>query len=152
MTPLILKIFPIKIRLKNRLQILNILIFNNFLALSYAQNTIKNEGIKDSINSRKDTLLPKKKEVLEAVVKYSAKNIRTDIPTKMSYLNQEAKIDYQDMKIEADYISIDWNTGMVFARGKQDEKGKLIEPVKLPRQEKPMKQIVSALIIKRRKP
>lgn len=130
MTPLILKIFPIKIRLKNRLQILNILIFNNFLALSYAQNTIKNEGITDSINSRKDTLLPKKKEVLEAVVKYSAKNIRTDIPKKMSYLNQEAKIDYQDMKIEADYISIDWNTGMVFARGKQDEKGKLIEPVK----------------------
>lgn len=129
MTPLILKLIIIKIGFKNRLHILNILIFNSFLALCFAQNTVNNEVITDSI-PKKDTLIQKDKEVLEAVVKYSADNIRTDVPKKMSYLNKQAKISYQDMNIEADYISIDWNTGVIFARGKLDEKGKLIEPVK----------------------
>jgi hypothetical protein len=40
----------------------------------------------------------------------------------MSYLNTNAEVSYQDMKIEADYIQIDWDKGMIFARGKVDSR------------------------------
>ena len=35
---------------------------------------------------------------------------------------------YGDMKIEADYIQIDWDKGMIFTRGKLDSLGKVKEP------------------------
>ncbi len=66
---------------------------------------------------------------MESVVKTTADGIRNDIPKRMTYLNKSARIVYQDMQIEADYISIDWDSGMIFARGKLDDKGKVIEPV-----------------------
>ena len=113
---------------KNRLHILIFLIFNSFLVICFAQETTKNEVINDTIP--KTDSLPKKKEALEAIVRYSADNIRSDIPKRMSYLNHNAKINYQDMTIEADYISVDWDTGNIFARGKLDENGKLTETVK----------------------
>ena len=37
---------------------------------------------------------------------------------KMSYLNQNAEVSYQDMKINADYIQIDWDKGLIL----QEEK------------------------------
>lgn len=117
----------IKIKFKNRLQILIILIFNNFLAVFYAQELSKNERIATSI-AVKDTLVSKP-ESLQDVVNASADNIRNDIPKRMTYLNKNASIQYQDMKINADYISVDWNTGEVFARGKLNEAGKVIERV-----------------------
>lgn len=126
MTPTIINISRIRLRSKNRLQILIILIFNSFLANVNAQNNDRKEGVNDSI-SRKDTLV--KKEALEGVVKYSADNIRNDIPKKMSFLNTTAKINYLDMDIAADYITIDWSTGNIFARGLLDDKGKIKEPV-----------------------
>jgi hypothetical protein len=43
---------------------------------------------------------------------------------KDDYLNTNAEVSYQDMKIEADYIQIDWDKGMIFARGKLDSLGK----------------------------
>jgi hypothetical protein len=46
----------------------------------------------------------------------------------MSYLNQNAEVSYQDMKINADYIQIDWDKGLIFARGKVDSIGKITEP------------------------
>jgi lipopolysaccharide assembly outer membrane protein LptD (OstA) len=42
----------------------------------------------------------------------------------MTYLNTNAEVTYQDMKIEADYIQIDWDKGMIYARGKVDSTGK----------------------------
>lgn len=70
------------------------------------------------------------KEQLEDVVQSKADNIRNDVRNKISYLNQNAEVKYQDMQINADYISIDWTTGDVYARGKLNEKGKVIEPAK----------------------
>jgi hypothetical protein len=32
---------------------------------------------------------------------------------KDDYLNTNAEVSYQDMKIEADYIQIDWDKGMI---------------------------------------
>ena len=69
------------------------------------------------------------KEQLEDIVQSKAEKIRNDIPKKMTYLNQKAQVKYQDIQIDADYISIDWTSGNVFARGKLDEKGRVIESV-----------------------
>lgn len=116
----------VKTGFKNILQILIILIFNNFLAHLNAQNLTENKIVNDSI-SKSDTVILKK-EQLESVVKTKADRIRNDIPKKMTYLNKNAQVQYQDMQIDADYISIDWNKSLVFARGELDSLGKIKKP------------------------
>lgn len=111
---------------KNILHILIILIFNSFLAHSNAQNLSENKIVKDTIR-RSDTVVLKK-EQLEAVVQTKADNIRNDIPKKMTYLNKKAQVKYQDMQIDADYISIDWDKSLIFARGELDSLGKIKNP------------------------
>ncbi len=111
---------------KNILQILIILIFNNFLAVLNAQNLPQNKIVNDTI-PKSDTILLKK-EQLEAVVKTKADNIRNDIPKKMTYLNKNAQVTYQDMIIDADYISIDWDKSLIFARGELDSLGRTKVP------------------------
>ena len=127
MSPLLINIKRIKIGFKNILQILIILIFNNILAILNAQNLPKNERVTTSV-SQKDTVIAAN-EQLRDIVEFTSDFQRTDPPKKMTYLNKNAVVTYQDMKIMADYISIDWSTGKVFARGKQDEKGRVTEPV-----------------------
>ncbi|MDP9956660.1 lipopolysaccharide assembly outer membrane protein LptD (OstA) [Epilithonimonas hungarica] len=82
---------------------------------------------KDSLNLKKDTILPK--EQLEDVVKMKAeyKN-SSSITNKQTTLHKNAQIIYQDMQIDADYIRFEWETGKIYARGEQDEKGKIIKP------------------------
>lgn len=46
----------------------------------------------------------------------------------MTYLNKNAQIQYQDMRIDADYINIDWETGIIYARGEIDSLGNIIKP------------------------
>ncbi|MEY8758628.1 putative LPS assembly protein LptD [Chryseobacterium tongliaoense] len=114
--------------LKNILQILIILIFNNFLAQKTPEKLPENKVINDTI-SKKDTIVAKK-EALDDVLQTKADNIRRDFPKKMIYLNQKAQVIYQDMQIDADYISIDEQKNLIYARGKQDSLGKkIIEPV-----------------------
>ncbi|MBU8883290.1 LPS-assembly protein LptD [Kaistella sp. DKR-2] len=111
---------------KNILHILIILIFNSFLAHSNAQNLSENKIVNDTI--RKSDTVVLKKEQLEAVVQTKADNIRNDIPKKMTYLNKKAQVKYQDMQIDADYISIDWDKSLIFARGELDSLGKIKNP------------------------
>ncbi len=111
---------------KNRLLILIILIFNNFLAFANAQNLPENKGVNDTITLA-DTLRTTP-ERLEDVVESKADNIRNDIPKKMTYLNRKAQVKYQDMQIDADYISIDWDKSMIFARGELDSLGRIKTP------------------------
>ena len=119
---------------KSILLILNILIFNNILAQTVPQNINKNNDVRDSININKDSLNIKKdtiipKEQLDDVVKTKAQNrSSSSISNKQTYLNKEAQIIYQDMQIDADYIRIEWETGKIYARGEQDEKGRIIKP------------------------
>ena len=87
----------------------------------------KNQGVNDNVN-RTDTIVVKPRQQLEDVVNTKADNIRNDIPKRMTYLNKNAEVKYQDMLINADYISIDWTSGNVFARGKLNEQGRIIEP------------------------
>jgi LPS-assembly protein len=111
---------------KNILQILIILIFNNFLAQQGVQNLQENKIVNKSV-SKKDTVVLKK-EQLKSVVNTKADNIRNDIPKKMTYLNKKAQVTYQDMIIDADYISIDWDKSLIFARGEQDSLGRMKVP------------------------
>lgn len=90
---------------KNILQFLIILIFNSFLAQNSPKKLIKATIINDTI-SKKDTIVAPK-ESLQAVVDYKADDIRRDVPKRMIYLNKNAQVKYQDMQIDADYISID---------------------------------------------
>ncbi|MCZ2085820.1 MAG: LPS-assembly protein LptD, partial [Flavobacteriales bacterium] len=116
----------VKTGFKNILQILIILIFNNFLAHLHAQNLTENKIVNPSV-SKSDTVVLKK-EQLEAVVKFKADRNRNDIQKRMTYLNKNAQVKYQDMTIDADYISIDWDKSLVFARGELDSLGKIIKP------------------------
>ena len=119
---------------KSILLILNILIFNNILAQIVPQNTAGNNGVqdslsitRDSVGIKKDTIIPK--EQLDDVVKTKAENkSSSSISNKQTFLNKKAQIIYQDMQIDADYIRIDWETGKIYARGEQDEKGKITTP------------------------
>ena len=77
---------------------------------------------------RKSDTVVLKKEQLDAVVKTKADNTRNDIPKKMTYLNRKAQVTYQDMVIDADYISIDWDKSLIFARGELDSLGKIKNP------------------------
>ena len=116
----------IKNGLKNTLQILIILIFNNFLAQNKLENAPKNSD-KATAVSKTDTVKIEKEQI-DDIVRSKADNIRNEVPKKMSYLNQNAEVSYQDMKINADYIQIDWDKGLIFARGKVDSIGKITEP------------------------
>ena len=116
----------IKNGLKNTLQILIILIFNNFLAQNKLENAPKNSD-KATAVSKTDTVKIEQEQI-DDIVRSKADNIRNEVPKKMSYLNQNAEVSYQDMKINADYIQIDWDKGLIFARGKVDSTGKITEP------------------------
>ncbi len=111
---------------KNILQILIILIFNSFLAQQTPEKLPEN-AVNDTI-SRKDTVVVKK-ESLEDVLRTKADVQRRDFQKKMIYLNRNAQVKYQDMQIDADYISIDEQKNIMYARGKQDSLGRIIEPV-----------------------
>ena len=117
----------VKTSFKNIPLILIILIFNNFLAQLNAQKLPENKMVTAPI--RKPDTIKVKKEQLEAIVQTKADNMRNDIPKKMTYLNKKAEVQYQDMKIEADYISIDWDKSLIFARGELDSLGKVKVPV-----------------------
>jgi len=110
---------------KNILQILIILIFNNFLAQEAPEKLTKNT-VNDTIPKQDTVVL--KKEPLESVLQTKADYNRRDFQKKMIYLNKNAQVKYQDVQIDADYISIDETKSLMYARGKQDSLGRYIEP------------------------
>ena len=80
--------------------------------------TAPSEKIQDTI--AKDSIKPKK-ELLENIVKYHAKDYtRFSNKKQKLYLYNEANIDYGDMNISAGSITIDYNTNTVYAKGITD--------------------------------
>ena len=114
---------------KNILQILIILIFNNILAQQKPVKLSEKAVISDTIR-KKDTIVVKK-ESLDDVLYTKADDQRRDVPKKMTYLNKKAQVKYQDMQIDADYISIDEQRNLIYARGKLDSLGKIAEQIKV---------------------
>jgi len=103
---------------------LTFLLFIN--SLTNAQITEKSDSskiIQDSIE-----IQPVKEERLEDVLIYNSDDQVHAWKKKMSYLLRNAVVKYTDMEINADYVEINWETGDVFADGKRDSVGKMIEP------------------------
>lgn len=74
-----------------------------------------------------DTIIPVKNERLEFTVTRSSDDEVHDRKKNMTYLLRNAKVDYNDMQIEAEYIEIDWNSGDVYAEGKRDTIGNITQ-------------------------
>lgn len=96
-----------------------VIIFGLIFNIFFAQENVSNSQSKDSIKIER--------EKLEDVVHYKAQEITNVVPKKVSYLIKDALVNYQDIKINADFISIDWETGDVFARSTVDSLGKIIK-------------------------
>jgi lipopolysaccharide assembly outer membrane protein LptD (OstA) len=114
----------------------------------FAQDTIrkKNNGISipdsiiltdsiarkiDSVLARSDSLTksnvikPGKKTKLNSKVDYAAKDsLRFDVKSQKVFLYQEADIKYEDIKLKAAYVEIDFKSDMVKATGLPDSTGK----------------------------
>jgi len=118
---------------KNTLQILIFLIFNSFLAQNVA-NVVAEKGsgvdsmLIEGVHVSSDSILTGREKIAD-VVKTKASYTKNNVQTKITTLNENATVVYQDTQIDADYIQIDWDKNMIFARGKLDEKGKTIIPV-----------------------
>lgn len=82
----------------------------------------------DSSHITTDTIKVKK-EKLEDIVNTHGDEIRNLISKKLTYLIHNAKVEYEDMTIAADYIVMDWNSGDIFARGKTDSLGKITDHI-----------------------
>lgn len=67
-------------------------------------------------------------ERLEDVLAYNSDDQIHEWKKKMSYLLRNAIVNYTDMEIRADYIEINWETGDVYADGKRDSAGMIVEP------------------------
>ena len=109
---------------KNILQILIFLIFNNILSQNTSEILQKNEENTPALTKSDTIVLPK--EQLADVLKTGGDSERMDVVKNMTFLIKNAKVQYQDMKIEADYISIDHNKNLIYARGEQDSSGKIV--------------------------
>lgn len=104
-----------------------LLLFNS-KAFSQVDPQVNPRG--DSVVSKQDTIKIDtiRKEKLEDVLVYNSDDQIHEWRKKMSYLLRNAVIQYTDMEIRADYIEINWETGDIYADGKRDSLGMIIEP------------------------
>ena len=115
----------LRTNLNHILFIISLLSFG--LQKNYGQIKASKEFVKpisptkqDSI--RNDSLI--KKEAIEAVIDHSAKDyIIEDVISKKVTLYNEAIINYNDVKIEAGKITIDYRKNIVIAKGIKDSVG-----------------------------
>jgi len=91
-------------------------------------NENNNVARQDSI--KLDTIIPVKKEKLEHTVTRSSDDEVHDRKKNITYLLRDAKVDYEDMHIDAEYIEINWDSGDVYAEGKRDSIGNIIQRTK----------------------
>lgn len=69
-----------------------------------------------------------KNERLEDILTYDSDDQVHEWKNKMSYLLRNAIVKYMNMEIHADYVEINWETGDIYADGKRDSIGRVIEP------------------------
>lgn len=84
-------------------------------------------SLRDSLATDSTPSVKKKKEGLDAEVKYHARDsIRFSVDDKKVYLFGDAQINYKDIELKAAYIIIDQETKEVYAEGVVDSTGKTI--------------------------
>ena len=78
--------------------------------------------------TRRDTI-KKSKSALDEPVRYSAKDsITFDWASSRANLYGESKVDYQNLQLEADHISISIDSSVVHAMGREDSAGVVVGP------------------------
>lgn len=110
-----------------------LLIFNMGMAqvLPTVDENSKNDTISTTmiVETVGDTVqVTRTNERLQAVIDYTSEEQYHDVKNKFTYLVDNAEVTYQDTNIKADYIEINWDTGAMYAIGKQDSLGNIIEP------------------------
>lgn len=104
-----------------------LLLINSWAFSQVEPNQNDNDSSVIAVDSIKiDTL--QREERLEDVLAYNSDEQIHEWKKKMSYLLRNAVVNYTDMQIRADYIEINWETGDVYADGKRDSTGMIIEP------------------------
>ena len=79
-----------------------------------------------SLDSDSSFTQPPKKSMLEDKVVYNAEDsMFIDLPEKRLYLYGNAKVQYQNIELESDYIILDLGEEEVFAKGVPDSTGKV---------------------------
>ena len=87
-------------------------------------NAIIDTVTSDTSFNKKTTRKNKSTDAVEDPVNYSATDsINIVLSEKKIYLYGEAKVTYQSMNLEADYIEFDMDSNIVFARGVKDSMG-----------------------------
>lgn len=83
----------------------------------------------DSLQPKTDTVKPKiKSSGLDDVVTYAAEDSMTfDVNTKQLFLYGKADVKYTDIKLDAAYIELDMAKNNVYAIGKPDSTGKIVD-------------------------
>jgi len=108
--------------------VLFFLLLINSRAFSQVEpNQNGNDTVVIAVDSIKiDTI--RSEERLEDVLAYNSDDQIHEWKNKMSYLLRNAIVQYTDMEILADYVEINWETGDVYADGKRDSTGMMVEP------------------------
>jgi len=103
---------------------------NNLIQSQEIRNINRQNINSDSIlkKTKTDTIvsdtIPKKKNMLDGIISYSAKDITSINPKKKQiFLYNEAKVQYQDMNIESGIIVIDYGKDLVYAGRIKDSSG-----------------------------
>ncbi|MRJ10358.1 LPS-assembly protein LptD [Ornithobacterium rhinotracheale] len=108
-----------------------ILIFIWGLGFAQQNKNVSKSNI-NSANISKDSLkidtVKTNSRALQSIVDYTSENVYHDLKNKKSYLEHDAHVQYTDIDISAEFIEINWETGMLFAEGKKDSIGRLIKP------------------------
>ncbi len=76
-----------------------------------------------------DTLTPPKQSDIEGPVKYRAEKITFSMDKRRTFLEGNVRIEYQNMKLEAGRVMIDWKKNVMVATGVADSTDSLGNPV-----------------------
>ncbi len=100
-----------------------------FIGTATAQQ--RNAAVADTLPPKTaDSLevqLPASPDALEDEVKYNARDsMRFDLGNRKIYLYGEADVQYQKIRLKAEYIEINWETNVVHAEGRPDSSGKMV--------------------------
>ena len=75
-----------------------------------------------------DTLkeMPLSKNAITDIIKYKAQDsIAMELNSKMAFIHKKGSIDYQDLNLKADDISVDFDKQILYAQGAPDSAGKI---------------------------
>lgn len=95
----------------------------------FAKGQSKIDNLSDTnkistLNTKDSLSLPQSSSALKSEVKYTATDsIIYDIDAKKIYLFGKAKINYEDIQLDADRIWISWDSSQIYAEGAKDSLG-----------------------------